>query len=111
MTANKTDFDGWVSNIRFWHITTFRGNAAIWSFLEWSGHSARRTYQTEFMSMRPYTFPPTVPRYTSRLSRFGETIRHCLSQTMHGRSHESNLAATQGWQWLDKQHCKTARDK
>jgi hypothetical protein len=40
-------------DFRFWHIATFRGDAAIQSLSERSGHSASRTYRTGFMSTRP----------------------------------------------------------
>src|ERR1700676_590579 len=35
------------------HIATFRGDAAIQSLSERSGHSASRTYRAGFMSTRP----------------------------------------------------------
>jgi len=36
-------------SVRFWPIATFRGDAAIQSLSERSGHSANRAYRTGFM--------------------------------------------------------------
>ena len=38
-----------------WHIASLRGDAAIRSLPEQSGHSASRAYRTGFMSTRPST--------------------------------------------------------
>ena len=40
-------------NVGSWHIASFRGDAAIQSLSERSGHSASRVYRTGFMSTRP----------------------------------------------------------
>src|SRR5215207_6623753 len=40
-------------NVSSWHIASFRGDAAIHSLSERSGHSASRAYRTGFMSTRP----------------------------------------------------------
>jgi hypothetical protein len=41
------------SHFRKWRIASLRGDAAIQSLSEQSGHSARRVYSTGFMSTRP----------------------------------------------------------
>ena len=40
-------------NVGYWHIASFRGDAAIPSLSERSGHSASCAYRTGFMSTRP----------------------------------------------------------
>ena len=42
-------------DVAYWHIASFRGDAAIQSISERSGHSASRAYRTGFMSTRPST--------------------------------------------------------
>ena len=51
---------------RNWHIASIRGNAAIQSLLERSGHSASRAYRTGFMSTRPKPISALHEEYGDR---------------------------------------------